>query len=957
MLMLRCLIITLLVVLTCLHAVPLGAQQFSSVTPAPFIQEKAYVHLDNNCYYKGDTIWYKAYVVRADNLTFTHMSRILYVELLSPDGMVVERQNHIITPQGMGDGCFALTDSLYSGYYELRAYTRWMLNFGVSSHPHQFTDVRPFYNAQMAEDFFRQYQGLFSRVVPVYERPRIEGDYQQREIFRRPKSRLEADAKPALSVTFYPEGGQLVAGQPCTLAFEATDQDGQAVDVQGQLHVGADHIALSTVHLGRGLCTFTVPDHGQLTASFEYQGRQYDFSLPSIQSSGCALHVTQQAGELTIQAAFGAPTGMPTDACLALLCRGVLLHYAPLDADAQGRATHTIPVGQMPTGVYNVAVCLPDGTPLAERLVFVNNHEYDAAAIAVSHSTAQDLQPLQPVTLQLQTQADVTHLSISVRDRLTSQLTYDTGNMLTDLLLTSDLRGFVADPAYYFQADDVQHQLALDLLMLIQGWRRYDIYTPASTPAPALRYEPEQYMTVEGNVYQMRDFHEFLPEEVASWRNGLFGHTEGDKDDPASADYQAADTPESQSQTNTTGVMVDESVASQSTLPAYTSGADQNYLLRRQNKLREEVTVSCELILTDQVADVELQTTDGGHFVINIPPYFGDAVLFLSARKTDLSPKQQQKLQHRGRLDETAWPDFYVKRDLFYPVYSQPYSYYQTHSPQQDSALIWADQLHLADSSRISTMDRELDDIEVSTRRRRGSRAIDYSKPVFSLDAYQLYNLVTDRGLSYGKLNFEQFPVQIAHTLMGNLDGQGRTPKVQANIYDGEHRDDFYRNYRPMTMASDPSLQLSTMNTSNYQLSRNLFLNRLDQVRVYTDFELRHPDKALLHTDQADVTIDFVLMPNDSQRYSYRDRRLVLPGFHMPATYYNPDYRRCPLPDDARDYRRTLYWAPNAPVDANGQCTITFYNNSTATQLHISVAGLSADGKPIVLEEEITGAE
>ena len=77
------------------------------------VQEKVYLHLDNNCYYKGDTIWYRSYVVRADNLDYTDMSHILYVELLSPDGLVVERQHIIVSPDGYGDGNFTLKDSLY----------------------------------------------------------------------------------------------------------------------------------------------------------------------------------------------------------------------------------------------------------------------------------------------------------------------------------------------------------------------------------------------------------------------------------------------------------------------------------------------------------------------------------------------------------------------------------------------------------------------------------------------------------------------------------------------------------------------------------------------------------------------------------------------------------------------------------------------------------------------------
>ena len=86
------------------------------------VQEKVYIHTDDQCYFVGDTLWYKAYVVRADNLKPTDMSRILYVELLSPDGLLVERQQVIVAPDNYSCGQFVLEDSLYSGYYELRAY-------------------------------------------------------------------------------------------------------------------------------------------------------------------------------------------------------------------------------------------------------------------------------------------------------------------------------------------------------------------------------------------------------------------------------------------------------------------------------------------------------------------------------------------------------------------------------------------------------------------------------------------------------------------------------------------------------------------------------------------------------------------------------------------------------------------------------------------------------------------
>ena len=139
-------------------------------------QEKVYVHLDNTCYFVGDTIWYKGYVTRSDKGTLTDMSKILYVELLTPDGFLVERQQ-LEMPNGTANGAFVLTDSLYAGYYELRAYTRWMLNFGQYEHPHAQWSEDAFYNKEMAKDFFRDYEKLYSRVFPVYDKPKEPGLY------------------------------------------------------------------------------------------------------------------------------------------------------------------------------------------------------------------------------------------------------------------------------------------------------------------------------------------------------------------------------------------------------------------------------------------------------------------------------------------------------------------------------------------------------------------------------------------------------------------------------------------------------------------------------------------------------------------------------------------------------------------------------------------------------------
>ena len=103
--------------------------QFGKALP----QEKVYLHFDNTGYYQGDQIWFQCYVVTSEFNRPTAWSKTLYVELLNPGGEIVSRQ---ILPirNGRCQGNFTLTHlPFYSGFYEVRAYTKYMLNFGEAT--------------------------------------------------------------------------------------------------------------------------------------------------------------------------------------------------------------------------------------------------------------------------------------------------------------------------------------------------------------------------------------------------------------------------------------------------------------------------------------------------------------------------------------------------------------------------------------------------------------------------------------------------------------------------------------------------------------------------------------------------------------------------------------------------------------------------------------------------------
>ena len=893
------------------------------------VQEKIYVHMDNTCYFKGDTVWYKAYVVRADDLTYTDMSRITYVELLSPDGMMVERQMLVTSPQGWTAGNFVLQDSLYSGYYEIRAYTRWMMNFRVTHREYNYLDRLAFYDRQMADDFFRDYGTLYSRVFPVYERPATPGSYEEKYVVSRPKMRLDKELKERLHVSFYPEGGHLIAGTRCRVAFEAYDEEGQQVDIEGQLN----GMPIRTEHEGRGAFMVDVPEKGGFKADFRYEEKDYHFDLPKAEEQGCALMVHDAGDQVMAELTLRGTTG--GEYAVAVLCRGALQEFRRVRPDGEGRCKVSIDKSELPTGVCDLIVIDAEGQPLADRLFFVNNHDYADGGITVS-GLKSDYKPLEQAEITLQAPAGTEHISVSVRDGATDEPTYDTGNIMTDLLLSSELQGFVPHADYYFESDDAEHRRHLDLLMMVQGWRRYD-YQELTDTIP-LRYEPEQMLTVEGGVYPYEsdeDFNELTADNLGSmikrsenspevYLSAMGGESTESDGDPI---YESDADPTYEQDSG------DDFYEEESAFDA-----DDRYL-RKHGRLKKEVTLKSELVQDIAIAEVEMQTHDGGRFEFSVPPYYGDAILFMMAHEQDITEEKLKKYEKNWAV-EGAMAKYYVKRDLFFPIFPKKYSYYQSHQPEEDEWQDEASYLPVTAVDSISNMDRTLPTVTVKKRRRRSLHAVDYSKPAFVIDAHEIYNLGIDYGMLTGFYRVNQLPQAIAHLLLGTTYSYYNVSQ-KFNVRAQVEGYTFYRDYVSERELGNPF-------RSADQVTSQLRLKRQDEIRVYTDLEPRNPDLPRTRSDyQPDMHLDFRLVPDAGERPTYRDRRIILHGFYLPDHFYHRDYSYKPNPAEVQDYRRTLYWNPNARLDADGRFTATFYNNGKPTRMKVSAVGLTDEGQPV----------
>lgn len=427
-------------------------------------QEKVFVHMDNNCYFQGDTIWFSAY---ARN-TYTHqpsqISQVLYVELYTPDGFLVERKN-ILLKDGHGYGEFALNGPvMYSGFYELRAYTRWQLNWGTTVHHHGRNSI-------LGENYYRDYEKIYSRVFPVYDKP-SDGSIGSRNMTLRPMRRhFQTDPdKRTPQVKFYPEGGSLVDGVPCRVAFEALWSDGESMD--GTLYINGDSVP--TIHRGRGTFCITAQAGKTYAAHFSDCHRNtVECTLPEVQNEGVSIsvnqmdsiwrfHILRSQGMNSVPLAF------------SIMNEGNLLVFRPLESDS---TTFTFEKEKFLPGVNQITVFNNLGQILADRLFFVQGKDGSHPNI-IGNSLKTEYGPGEEVDLRLAFSASNNRpgsvISVSVKDAEGSVASNDECNILTEMLLASEIKGFIPQPEWYFEQDDDSHRMALDLLMMTQGWRRYD---------------------------------------------------------------------------------------------------------------------------------------------------------------------------------------------------------------------------------------------------------------------------------------------------------------------------------------------------------------------------------------------------------------------------------------------------------------------------------------------------
>jgi len=450
-----------------------NARLYSETSPG----EKVFLHFDNTSYYQGDSIWIKAYVVNACNDSLSKISKPLYVELLDELGNVVDRRI-VKLSDGEGLCCIPLNNAFFTGYFEVRAFTKWMLGFNANS--------------------------CFSKVIPVYNKrknfqePRTIASYGlDNSMNKRPIVKV-----PSLSMRFFPEGEQLVKGVPSMVAFETESKDSGLVDIKGMLcdENGKAMTPITSLHNGMGsfmYCPGDKPSYVQV----EYKGKEYQFFQPMAVDSGYVMHVDNRDSVLELSVCRKYVVDKEPVA-LFVFSKSVPLLYHELDFKGNNSVSLHIDTKGLSSGVCHVLLVNSIGKVICDRPCFIYSSKRVKGIISTNKSIYK---PYEKITCKLKFIDEDNkpirnaRLSMSVRNDVLSDYREYDNDVTTEFALTSELSRYIESPHYYLIDKNVNRRRQLDNLLLVRAIGKYDyssIYSGNNPP----KYKPEDRLELTGQV-------------------------------------------------------------------------------------------------------------------------------------------------------------------------------------------------------------------------------------------------------------------------------------------------------------------------------------------------------------------------------------------------------------------------------------------------------------------------
>jgi len=516
-------------------------------------KEKIHIHLDKESYSVGETIWMKLYCTVAPENMLSTLSRIAYIDLLSPENKTINTLKIPLTA-GLGIADFALTDSLIEGSYRIRAYTQWMRN---DSAAYFFDKTIPIYNGrsdhvitddEIIVDRDKKYYAVNLKTLSGHPLSEININYKT--LLKNGKIRTakeKTDQKGQILIDMK----DISAGETINLSFKSID----GITVHKLLTVPSDKSnyslqilpeagtithniltkigfkALNSRGLGEHAKIKIMDNNNEVMAFFEtnplgmtsYQvnldaqkkytaiatftdGSQIEVPFPTINVSGLSMNVGNLIDDRVFVQLSASPDKIDQQQIYLIAhSQGNTFHVAKQKLSAK-EILFSIPRQSLPQGVIQLSILDTNLKPLLERMIFNYRSDKILAIKADTDKPTYGLREKVKITVLTGNSQDSTRISaLSASVVNTNKTKIDStyrSSIYTSLLLCSEINGFIENPNYYFTDNEEVKKIDLDNLMLIQGWRKLD-WSMLDDTLNKPKYPIEKNIAISGTVKKL----------------------------------------------------------------------------------------------------------------------------------------------------------------------------------------------------------------------------------------------------------------------------------------------------------------------------------------------------------------------------------------------------------------------------------------------------------------------
>jgi len=400
-------------------------------------RESIFLHLNKSTYIVGEELWFSAYAYdRKNGVPFTQTTN-LHLALYNEQGNLILDQL-VMAVNGYARGNIRIDSTYTSGDYFIKASTNWMRNFTEDDSCVQKIQI-------------------------------INGSAKVRDL-----------AYAEYDLQLLPEGGHLVEGLESVIGVKLINSDGRGVIFnKGSLVNDRGRTIMDFKGNAFGMASFPVrPQKGSNKVSIRLaDNRVVTAHLPPVSEKGIILRVVNNYGDNELLIAMTTNKKTLKDIRnkefrLLVHKDGDIVTTRSLAFDNSTKETLlSINRKLLFPGVNTATLFDEENKPIAERLffnpvglkamqaeVYLDEKVKDSLAIGINVSSKF---------------SNTRSLSISVLPSGTRAYNQKV-NILSEFLLKPYLKGYIENPAYYFKGFGPRKNFDLDLLLLVQGWSRYE---------------------------------------------------------------------------------------------------------------------------------------------------------------------------------------------------------------------------------------------------------------------------------------------------------------------------------------------------------------------------------------------------------------------------------------------------------------------------------------------------